>query len=62
MNLIVAHTIFPLLMWRKPRRREVFVSRQIAGMRLDRGWRGDVARRLASLLNFISPNGDHFGD
>ena len=59
-NMLVAHTVFPLLMWRKPRKGEIFVSRQIAGMLLDTGWRGNIARRIAYLLNILAPSGDHF--
>ena len=59
-NMLVAHTVFPLAMWRKPRHGEIFVSRQIAAMLNDTGWRGNIARRLAYILNTIAPSGDHF--
>lgn len=53
------HTELSLAVWEWPRAGEWTFSTRLERLIREQGWRGDVARPVARILNFIAPSGRH---
>lgn len=58
-DVLANHTELSLVMWERPQRGEWTFSTRLERLVSEQGWRGDIARPVASILNFIAPSGKH---
>lgn len=55
----VNYTEASLIFWEFPRKGEYTVSQRLERLQYDLGWRGDIARVVVPILNYIAPSGQH---
>lgn len=58
-DVFANHTELALAMWEWPKRGEWTFSTRLERLVREQGWRGDIARPVVSILNFIAPSGKH---
>lgn len=55
----VNYTEASLIFWELPQHQEHTVSQRLERLQYDPGWRGEIARVVVPILNFIAPSGQH---
>lgn len=58
-DVLANFTELSLAMWEWPHRGEWTFSTRLERLIREQGWRGDIARPVARILNFIAPSGKH---
>lgn len=58
-DVLANYTELSLAMWECPKRGEWTFSIRLERLVREQGWRGDIARPVSNILNFIAPSGKH---
>ena len=58
-DVVANWTELSLFLWEWPQKNEYTFSDRLERLVHYQGWRGDIARYVASILNYIAPSGKH---